>query len=112
MSTPSPRPAPERELHAEVSVAAPAEQVWAALTDLRRMPRWSPELVRMLPLKRGGLRVGQTYLGVNRRGAVVWPTRNVVARAGGAPFARVGHPDLAVRAGSTAWSRPATGRPC
>ena len=59
-------------------MAAPAEQVWQAVTDLRRMPRWSPELVRMVPLRRGGLRVGQTYLGVNRRGAVVWPTRNVV----------------------------------
>ncbi len=69
---------PDRELHAELTVAAPAAQVWAALTDLRRMSRWSPELVRMLPLKRGGLRVGQTYLGVNRRGPVVWPTRNVV----------------------------------
>lgn len=76
-STPD-RSAPDRELHAEVTVGAPAARVWAALTDLRRMPRWSPELVRMLPLKRGGLRVGQTYLGVNRRGPVVWPTRNVV----------------------------------
>ena len=69
---------PDRELHAEVMVAAPAERVWQTLTDLERMPRWSPELVRMVPLGRGGLRVGQTYLGVNRRGAVVWPTRNVV----------------------------------
>ncbi|QIK65765.1 SRPBCC family protein [Nocardioides sp. HDW12B] len=72
------RPAPGRELQAEVTVAAPAERVWQTLTDLSRMPRWSPELVRMVPLGRGGLRVGQTYLGVNRRGAVVWPTRNVV----------------------------------
>ena len=43
------------------------------------MPDWSPELVRMVPLKRGGLRVGQWYLGINRRKAVVWPTRSVVA---------------------------------
>ena len=42
------------------------------------MPEWSPELVRMVPLKRGGLRPGQWYLGINRRGAVVWPTRSVV----------------------------------
>ena len=33
----------------------------------------------MMPLKRGGLRVGQWYLGINRRKAVVWPTRSVVA---------------------------------
>jgi uncharacterized protein YndB with AHSA1/START domain len=68
-----------RELRAETTVAAPPERVWALLTDLRRMSQWSPELLRMLPLKPGGLRVGQAYLGVNRRKAVVWPTRSVVA---------------------------------
>ena len=67
-----------RELRTSVTVAAPPDRVWQVLSDLRRMPDWSPELVRMVPLKRGGLRVGQWYLGLNRRGAVVWPTRNVV----------------------------------
>ncbi len=71
--------AADRELRAETTIAVPPAQVWAALTDFRRMPEWSPELVRMLPLKPGGLKVGQQYLGVNRRKAVVWPTRNVVA---------------------------------
>ena len=69
---------PRRELRAEVEVAAPREEVWSVLTDFSRMPAWSPELVRMSPLLRGGLRVGQQYLGINRRGAVVWPTRSVV----------------------------------
>jgi uncharacterized protein YndB with AHSA1/START domain len=70
--------AADRELRAEAEVAAPPERVWAVLTDLDRMPEWSPELLRMVPLKRGGLRLGQWYVGVNRRKAVVWPTRNVV----------------------------------
>ena len=69
----------QRELRAETDVAVPPERVWALLTDFSRMPDWSPELVRMVPLKRGGLRVGQWYLGINRRGPVVWPSRNVVA---------------------------------
>jgi uncharacterized protein YndB with AHSA1/START domain len=69
----------ERELRAETTVAAPPERVWELLTDLRQMPEWSPELLRMLPLKPGGLRVGQWYLGLNRRKAVVWPTRSVVS---------------------------------
>jgi hypothetical protein len=43
------------------------------------MPEWSPELLKMVPLKRGGLRLDQWYLGINRRKAVVWPTRSVVA---------------------------------
>jgi uncharacterized protein YndB with AHSA1/START domain len=71
--------AADRELRAETFVAAPPDRVWATLTDLSRMPDWSPELVRMLPLKPGGLRVGQWYLGINRRRGVVWPTRSVVA---------------------------------
>ena len=68
----------ERELRSEVAIAATPERVWQVLTDLHRMPEWSPELVRMVPLKRGGLRPGQWYLGINRRGAVLWPTRSVV----------------------------------
>lgn len=68
-----------RELRAETTIAATPEKVWALLTDFSRMPEWSPELVRMVPLKPGGLRVGQAYLGVNKRKAVVWPTRSVVA---------------------------------
>lgn len=69
----------ERELRAESTVAAPPEEVWAVLTDFDRMSRWSPELVAMKPLLRGGLRLGQQYVGVNKRGLVVWPTRSVVA---------------------------------
>jgi uncharacterized protein YndB with AHSA1/START domain len=69
----------DRELRAETVIDAPPGKVWATLTDLWRMPKWSPELLKMMPLKRGGLRVGQWYLGVNRRKGVVWATRNVVA---------------------------------
>jgi len=68
-----------RELRAEAVVDAPAAHVWALLTDFAQMASWSPETVRMVPLKPGGLRVGQWYLGINRRKAVVWPTRSVVA---------------------------------
>ena len=67
-----------RELRAEVTVDAAPDRVWQVVTDFGRMPERSPELVRMVPLKRGGLRLGQWYLGINRRGPVVWPTRNVV----------------------------------
>lgn len=71
--------AADRELRVEATIDAPADRVWGLLTDLDRMPDWSPELVRMVPMKTGGLRVGQWYLGINRRKAVVWPTRSVVA---------------------------------
>lgn len=69
----------ERELRAEALVDAAPARVWELLSDVTNLPDWSPELVRMVPLKPGGLRVGQWYLGVNRRKAVVWPSRSVVA---------------------------------
>ena len=69
----------ERELRVEATIDAPISEVWATLTDLKKMPDWSPELVAMVPLKRGGLRLGQWYLGVNRRKGVIWPTRSVLA---------------------------------
>ena len=74
----APNAAADRELRAETTIDAPPEVVWEVLGDVRRMPELSPELVRMVPLKGGGLRPGQWYLGVNRRKAVLWPTRNVV----------------------------------
>ena len=79
MTAPSGPTDADRELRAETVVEAPVSRVWAVLTDLSRMPDWSPELVRMVPLKPGGLRLGQWYLGINRRKAVVWPTRSVLA---------------------------------
>jgi uncharacterized protein YndB with AHSA1/START domain len=75
----APSGAADRELRAETVIDAPPEAVWAVLGDVRRMPELSPELVRMIPLKTGGLRPGQWYLGLNRRKAVLWPTRSVVA---------------------------------
>jgi len=68
----------DRELIASVQIAAPVEKVWAVLTDFGNLADASPELVTMRPLLRGGLRVGQQYLGVNKRGRVYWPTTNVV----------------------------------
>lgn len=68
----------DRELRASAHVAATPAEVWTVLGDVRRMPALSPELVRMIALKPGGLRPGQWYLGINRRGYVAWPTRSVV----------------------------------
>jgi len=68
----------DRELRAETTIAATPAQVWEVLADLDRMPELSPELVRMVPLGRGGLRSGQHYLGINRRKRVLWLTHSVV----------------------------------
>jgi hypothetical protein len=69
---------PDRELRAVTTIDATPEQVWAVLADLDRMPELSTELVKMVPLLRGGLRLGQQYLGINKRKWVYWPTRSKV----------------------------------
>ena len=78
LTGPVSRPA-DRELRVEALVHATPAQVWSVLSDLARMPELSHEVVWMVPLKPGGLRVGQWYLGVNRRRYVVWRTRSVVS---------------------------------
>ena len=75
----APNAVADRELRAETTIDAPPEVVWEVLGDVRRMPQLSPELVRMIPLKKGGLRPGQWYAGVNKRKAVLWPTRSVIS---------------------------------
>ncbi|GAC1382078.1 MAG: SRPBCC family protein [Marmoricola sp.] len=69
----------DRELRAETVIDAPVDKVWAVLSDVSRMPEWSDECVKMVPLKSGGLRLDQWYLGINRRKAAIWPTRSVVS---------------------------------
>lgn len=69
----------DRELRAETLINAAPATVWAVLTDLKKVAEGSPELIIMIPVLPGGLRVGQTYVGINHRKAMVWPSRNVVA---------------------------------
>jgi len=67
-------------ISASVDVAASPESVWAVVSEVTRMPEWSPELRRLYVLggtKRG---VGTQLLGINRRGFAVWPTVSKVVR--------------------------------
>lgn len=59
-------------LQAQVDINAPVSRVWALLSDLRRMPDWSPQCRWMKPL--GPLRQGTRTLNLNRRNRMFWPT--------------------------------------
>lgn len=63
---------------ATVEIKAAPERVWAVLSDLARMPEFSPELRKAYVF--GGPGLGATILGINRRKAVVWPTTSKVVR--------------------------------
>lgn len=63
---------------ATVEIKATPEEVWTVLSDLGRMPEFSPELRRAYVF--GGPGLGATILGINRRKAVAWPTTSKVVR--------------------------------
>ncbi len=71
MSVPAP-------ISASVEIKAGSEEVWAVVSDLVRMPEFSPELRKAFVV--GGPGLGANILGLNRRGAVFWPTTSKVVR--------------------------------
>ncbi|KWX67383.1 SRPBCC family protein [Mycobacterium sp. NAZ190054] len=59
-------------LQAEVDINAPVSKVWALVSDLSKMPQWSPQCRLMKPI--GQLRQGARTVNLNRRGLMFWPT--------------------------------------
>lgn len=59
-------------LQAHVDINAPVAKVWELISDLRRMPEWSPQCRWMKPF--GPLRQGTRTLNLNRRKRMFWPT--------------------------------------
>lgn len=65
-----------------LDVAAPPEKVWALLTDITQMGRWSPECVSCEWLDGAtGPAVGARFKGKNRHGPMRWTTRSTVTKA-------------------------------
>lgn len=59
-------------LRAEIEIDAPVTKVWSLVSDLSRMPQWSPQCRVMKVL--GQLRPGARTINLNRRKFLVWPT--------------------------------------
>ncbi len=70
-----------------ITVGVPPADAYQAISDLRRMARWSPECFAMLVWsRRNG--VPARFVGFNRRGPLVWfTTCQVVAAQAGEEFA-------------------------
>jgi uncharacterized protein YndB with AHSA1/START domain len=66
-------------LEETVEVDAPPVAVWALVSDLPRMARWSPQVARTI-VRGGHVRLGARTININRRGLLVWPTRAKVIR--------------------------------
>ncbi len=58
----------ELEVAESITIAAPRELVWKAISDPSRYPKWSPEAESITPLSRtnGPWRVGDRFKGTNK----------------------------------------------
>ncbi|MBD8871004.1 SRPBCC family protein [Nocardioides donggukensis] len=65
-------------LEESIEVSAPPATVWALVTDLPRMARWSPQVVKTIVRGGRGVGLGTRTVNINRRGPLVWPTRSKV----------------------------------
>ena len=63
-------------LQAQIDIDAPVAKVWALVSDLSRMPQWSPQCRMMKPL--GPVRQGTRTINLNRRNRTFWPTTSTV----------------------------------
>ncbi len=65
-------------LQAQIHIDAPVAKVWDLVSDLRRMPEWSPQCRAMKVF--GPLREGARTINLNRRGLMFWPTTSTILR--------------------------------
>jgi uncharacterized protein YndB with AHSA1/START domain len=64
-----------------ITVAAPPVDVYTQVSELSRMPEWSPECTRVSWTTADGPSVGARFIGHNRAGAVRWFTQGEVVEA-------------------------------
>lgn len=62
-------------LQAEIEVDAPPEKVWALVSDLSAMARWSPQTFKTF-LRGSGK--GAKMININKAGWRVWPTTSMI----------------------------------
>ncbi len=84
-------------LQAQIDINAPVAKVWALVSDLSRMPQWSPQCRLMKSL--GPLRQGTRTINLNRRNFLFWPTTCTVTEV--IPEKKMA---FRVNANNTVWS--------
>jgi uncharacterized protein YndB with AHSA1/START domain len=64
-------------LQAHIDIDAPVATVWQLVSDLSRMPQWSPQC-RLMKARGRPVRQGTKTFNLNRRGLLFWPTTSQV----------------------------------
>lgn len=68
-----------KSLEASIDIAAAPEQVWNVISNLKRMPEFSPQTLRMQPIGKK-IRTGTWTINFNTDGKAYWPTTSRVVR--------------------------------
>ena len=84
-------------LQAEIEINAPVTKVWSLVSDLSRMPQWSPQCRLMKAL--GPVRPGTRTVNLNRRNNLFWPTTSTITEV--IPERKLA---FRVNANNTVWS--------
>ncbi|MDF3310402.1 SRPBCC family protein [Rhodococcus sp. T2V] len=66
-------------LEASIDIDATPQDVWAVVSDLKRMGEWSPQCRKMRVLG-GVVEAGTKTVNINRKGFLVWPTTSKVVK--------------------------------
>lgn len=69
------------KLEDSVEIAAPARRVWELVSDVRRMPEWSPQ-VQSVRLRSGfdAVTLGAQFTNLNKHGDFEWVTHGEIVR--------------------------------
>jgi len=93
----------EKLLEDSIEIAAPADKVWALVTDIPAMSRWSPQVVKST-VKGGVVKQGATFSNLNKHGVKRWPTGGKVVRFQPPTDSTPGDFAFRIRENRTIWS--------
>ena len=79
MAASSDTPTQYAALEQSIDIDATPAEVWSLVTDIPRMAKWSPQVVRS-KVKGGVVKQGATFSNLNRKGPLFWPTNGKIVR--------------------------------
>jgi uncharacterized protein YndB with AHSA1/START domain len=86
-----------------IEIDAPTDRVWALVTDIPAMAKWSPQVVRST-VKGGVVKLGATFSNLNKQGLKRWPTGGKVVRFQPPTDTTPGDFAFRIRENRTVWS--------
>lgn len=93
----------EKLLEDSIEIDAPAEKVWALITDIPAMSKRSPQVVKS-SVRGGVVKEGAKFRNLNKQGFKRWPTNGKVVRFKAPTDSSVGEFAFRISENWTVWS--------